>query len=374
MVAIKTDSGECMVSAMKAYSGKALKDEIEFKKKKLIKLESDVCGIIKNTTISFESVSSLFEKGKVVFVFGAGLSISCGLPSWNELINKVADNIFGYEYYEDEIKSFLEHLKNDMNLAGLCEGLSTFIENEDFIEIVRDILYNKPLKDSTLINTLIDILVLEHKTNLNNNLSTVILTFNYDCIIEDNLRKRGIPYNSTTVIPLEIKIDEILIVHIHGRVFSKKTDDENVILTESSYGDLYLRNNIDPLSYVLNNGLIPFFIGFSFNDIFIRNILHSYKLKNKEFSALTVFAKNDLFDKKTIKIHPIEERAETINVLHGYKSTSEGYELEELRAKFANNIPSHINRKKFHSIGVVYNEVENYSQIATFLESTFLKK
>lgn len=377
MVVVKdTDPhGYCLKSAQSDYAGDHYNDLLEFEKKQLDQLLLESQKIKESTKKAFHELESNFKSGNIIFVIGAGVSISCGLPSWKSLVEKLAYKIFEGRLFEMEIHSILNRLRNDMSLEGIVEGLSTFSSDEKINKAIRELLYDNGFVESKLLNLISKMIQKEFMYNCNNDKSTLILTFNYDNLLEQSLSYLNIPYIIETEIPLIINTKIITIVHIHGYISPNYAVKPKIILAESSYGQLYLKKSIDPLTYVIENKQIPFFIGFSFKDIFVRNVLHTQKLKMGKSCALTLFTTNDLFSENEVFTQPVKETFdfETINDSHGYRTSHYRQDLERLRNHFINDIPSILLKKQFNSIGLEYIELMNYEKMNEFLRSSFLK-
>jgi hypothetical protein len=295
MKIITTDThGYCTWSAQKDYEGYWIKNSYLSRIEEFQSLLKETNQIIEETDKAFFELHDLFENGRIVFILGAGVSMSCGLPSWEGLINNLAHSILADKLFKVEIQGFLEKLKRDMGLAGLAEGLSTFSTSLSQLEFIKNDLYSKEVKVSEFLITIIATVKNQFLFNSKINRPTIILSFNYDTLIEQRLEFENIPFVTETKLPSSPSISCITIVHLHGLIEPNK-GARDVILTESSYGHMYLKNEIDPISQIVNQGYIPFFLGFSFNDNFVRNVLHSYRLKGNKNCALTLFSKKDLY-------------------------------------------------------------------------------
>ena len=205
--------------------------------------------------ISDELIAEL-KRNRVIPFIGAGMSMNLGLPSWNELICRMAIEL---EFDPSEFQAF-----------------GDFLELAEFYEIKKgsigplrswmDVNFHSP--SVRIENSLI------HKIIANFNFH-IIYTTNYDRWLEkafefykkDYIKMTGI-YDLTK--PTSGKTQ---IIKFHGDF----DDDTSIVLTESSYFnrlgfeeplDMKLRSDI------LGRSLL--FIGYSLNDLDIRYLL--YKL------------------------------------------------------------------------------------------------
>jgi len=205
--------------------------------------------------ISDELISDL-KRNRVIPFIGAGMSMNLGLPSWSELISRMAIEL---EFDPAEFQAYGDFLE----LAEFYESKKGSIGP---LRSWMDVNFHNPsvrIEDSVI-----------HKIIANFNFH-IIYTTNYDRWLEkafeyykrDYIKMTGI-YDLTK--PTSGKTQ---IIKFHGDF----DDDTSIVLTESSYFnrlgfegplDMKLRSDI------LGRSLL--FIGYSLNDLDIRYLL--YKL------------------------------------------------------------------------------------------------
>lgn len=192
------------------------------------------------------------EKNCILFV-GAGVSRSCGLPSWNDLIGSLAEEL-GYD------SDVFQSLGNPMTLAEYYKnsknGYSKIVEElrEKWKPFVGNVKTSK-------IHRLISEIGFP-----------IIYTTNYDRLIEEAFIHNDFPFHAITSIRDIPKYqDGSQIVKYHGDIM----DENSIVLAESDYYD-----RLDfqgPLDLKLQNDLMgktAVFIGYSMSDFNVRYLFY----------------------------------------------------------------------------------------------------
>ncbi len=239
-----------------------------------------------------ELISEL-KRNKVILFVGAGVSMNLGLPSWNELIRRMAVEL---EYDPDSFQNY-----------------GDFLELAEFYEIRKgsigplrswmDISFHNPaikIGDSLIHNII---------ANFNFH---IIYTTNYDRWLEKAFEHHNKKYiKITSIYDLTKPTSGITqIVKFHGDF----DDDTSILLTESSY---FSRLSFEgPLDMKLRSDILGksiLFIGYSLNDIDIRYLLfklnklwegysnESVRPKSYIFMLAHNPVKNDVFKKRGVE-------------------------------------------------------------------------
>jgi hypothetical protein len=190
---------------------------------------------------------------KVVIFAGAGLSMNLGLPSFNSLIGKLAEEL--------EFDPELFHMSGDyLTLA------------EYYYQVKGTLGPLRSWMDSTWHSENINISdSLIHKAIVELELSAIYTT-NYDRWIEKSFDYWKKPYSKITNVSdiASAKEGQTQVIKFHGDF----DDDESIVLTESSY---FERMNFEsPLDIKLRSdvlGKTVLFLGYSLADINIRYLL-----------------------------------------------------------------------------------------------------
>lgn len=264
----------------------------------------------KSSTISkqqaLRNIGDAYQKEKLVFVLGAGISIEFGLPSWNGLLQNLMVHTIEKEH---KVSSVLSKLFNEVFSPNpLIAGryLQGYFEknNTSFESMVRDVMYSKIDKErqSNLLDEIVRICVAPGKSP---NLDSII-TYNFDDILEFKLEKTkmDIPFRPIYGIGMEIKNEELPIFHVHGYLPEKKKLNTSNKITfgennyHQQYSDIYSWNNIVQINKFRENTCL--FIGSSLTDPNIRRLLDiALKQKGNKRKHHYIFKKRiDAFDLK----------------------------------------------------------------------------
>jgi len=264
--------------------------------------------------IFLEEIKEQYSKNKLVLVLGAGVSASCGVPSWDRLLEKLlADtfvenkNISSYYSIAFEYIFKPNHLKTG-------RYISNFYNKDEFEHRLKDLLYpNDSLKSSNLICEIADLCILRNRINS-------VITYNYDDILEENIKLK----TDDSLFDSIFKRTDILnenrlpIFHVHG--FLPRNEEINIetdiVLSENSYHeqyqDIYSWQNIIQIDKFCNNSCL--FIGISLTDPNMRRLLDIAKRQlKKETTHYIIKVKNNYSDiKKKLEIFTNDKKNDSM--------------------------------------------------------------
>jgi len=189
-------------------------------------------------------------KGKLVIFVGSGISMNSGLPSWDDLINKLCDEL------PDSITN------EETDKLKLAQIYKNSFGTKDFFEKIKNQISKKEFEPNLL-----------HQLIIKLNPSHIVTT-NYDNLIEKAAELNNKPFfkvNKDSDLPYSNYSK--LIIKMHGDL-----DAKNIVLTEDDYFE-YSTNFplIESFVKSLFASHLILFVGFSFNDINLKIITNKVK-------------------------------------------------------------------------------------------------
>lgn len=236
----------------------------------------------KSTTNSAtKSLKEAYHNGNLTLVIGSGISSSYGLPTWDELLQRLLLKTIENEPTKSvALSKFFTRVFNPSPLiAGryLQESLLDSKVQNKFEEEVRSALYETydDSVDSEIMNEIIRFCVAPgNSPNLNG-----IITYNYDDIVESKLKSTGIDIPFESIYGQAVNPDNrsLSIYHVHGYLpkEGKLGDHNSITLGEfvyhEQYNNIYSWNNIVQINKFRDTTCL--FIGTSLSDPNIRRLL-----------------------------------------------------------------------------------------------------
>lgn len=239
-------------------------------------------------------VSSHYNAGRFSLMLGAGVSSSAGLPDWNTLLNSLFVSMLT-DVSESAPKSENEHVSSIVRRLRQVDGPSALtlaryirsgmtkgssIEQNTFVDSVTRKLYG--LRDgrrsiaSSLIKAIVD-LCAPSRTGAK---VVSIITYNFDDLIERELKARNLVHRS---IFEDIELagpDELPVYHVHGFLPEDRASYPNIqkstlVFSEEGYHkiyrDAYHWSNLVQLGALRDTSCLM--IGLSLTDPNLRRLL-----------------------------------------------------------------------------------------------------
>jgi len=270
--------------SIKHYLDLIDKDYKEYVKQLDNKFEKELNKFAKDNAILTNEIRTAYKNGKLVFVFGAGISKDFGLPDWNILLQKLILKSFEVEgkYSNDRARILAQLFQKIFSPSPLISAryLKNYFENNDSIKFeneVRKALYDSIISNtkSNLMDEILHFCVAPGKAP---NLDSII-TYNYDDILEEYLSKQkiNIPFRPIYKVGMKSENNELAIYHIHGYLPRKGNIDSSLKITLSEdeyhrqYNDIYNWSNMIQINKFKDNTCL--FIGVSLTDPNLRRIL-----------------------------------------------------------------------------------------------------
>lgn len=205
-----------------------------------------------------------YSQKKIIPFVGAGLSIPIDLPSWDELIGTlkelVSEEFWGIIDFDLESGDYLSAIDNIKKYSRSSEQVI-----QEKIADLYDIQYIEPKRICD-----------NNYKDLVKDAFSIYFTTNYDKLLEWHLPDANsfaslTEYDSNTQrLFLDTKKN---IFHLHGSV----RNPSSIVISSESYKLLYEDIRYSDLMKPFSSTYSFLFLGFSFNDIFIQNILKEHK-------------------------------------------------------------------------------------------------
>jgi len=271
---------------------------------------------------AIKHLKEAFNNGNLNFVLGAGISSKFGIPTWDNLLQRLLMTTIQLETEKALILSkFFSKIFNPSSLiAGryLEESFKDDKIKNKFEKQVRDALYET--YDENAKSLIIDEIIKFCLAPGNSPNLDGIITYNYDDIIETKLKEKNLDMPFESVFGQAINPDNnvLKIHHVHG--FLPKNgiigNENRITLGEfvyhEQYSNTYSWNNIVQINKFRDKTCL--FIGTSLTDPNIRRLLDIAKNQKKSSKFHYIFKKktNKSWLKNSIN-KLIEENPEIIN-------------------------------------------------------------
>lgn len=224
------------------------------------------------------------RKGRLTLFCGAGVSVGAGIPAWDALLVKLLDSMMETISRNHSLdlggKAAIEFQRRSSASALI---LGKYLKNNlgrDFPKEVREALYSSNPTSCSLIESIV---ALSRPQRDGRPLDSIV-TFNFDCLIEDNLGAASIENKAIFSEAINHDPNEMPIYHVHGYLPRTGEIAENTELVFSE--DAYHSQFIDPFSWsnlIQLNKLTQntcLFVGISLTDPNMRRLLDVAWRKN----------------------------------------------------------------------------------------------
>jgi hypothetical protein len=223
----------------------------------------------------FRAVQDAWIKGRLIVICGAGVVKPAGMPSWNELIEKMLSRLLETLYGnapDSRLSTLIQTIMSEKEKRSpLIEA--QFIKNlcgdVQFVDLLHSCLYSPDGKD-------MECPACESIARLASKLNYVI-TFNYDTLLEESLLRQGVENCSVHNAAGLASSKGFRVYHPHGLLPKKREPNEIYVpvLTESDYHSQYSSVNYWG-NVVLQKAFFEhtcLFIGCSLDDPNLRRLL-----------------------------------------------------------------------------------------------------
>ncbi|UQT52026.2 SIR2 family protein [Bacillus velezensis] len=220
-----------------------------------------------------------YNNQKIIPFIGAGLSIPFQLKSWNDLIQELKESFLNEIHwamidFDLELGEYQSAIENIKKYGG--------IDDQPIQEKIAD-CYSKRMEST---NNTVD----NNYTDLVKENFRIYLTTNYDRLIEDYISKIN-SFNSLTDYTSNMQRlfenQEKYLFHIHGSV----SNPDSIIISSEKYDKLYSDETFDNMMKAFSSSYSFLFLGFSFNDTFVKTLVKNHKKYFKGTHYMLIDAK-----------------------------------------------------------------------------------
>ncbi len=235
--------------------------------------------------------------GRLTLVCGAGISVSAGVPSWNELLLRLLKTMITRMSTDHSLSMSsvdADRFHSRYSSSSLIVG--KYLKNnlgKDFLKELRDALYVSNPQSCEILDSIVNL----SRPQRDGKPLDSIITFNFDTLLEENLEKLNIEHKAVYGEGVRNLPNELPVYHVHGYLPRKGRIPQNmeVVFSEDAYHSQFIEpfswSNLIQLNKLSQNTCM--FIGMSLTDPNLRRLLDVANRKNPEKTL------NHYFIKKT---------------------------------------------------------------------------
>ncbi|MGF2144856.1 ABC-three component system protein [Vagococcus fluvialis] len=213
-----------------------------------------------------EELKQKYNEKKIIPFVGAGLSIPFDLKPWKKLIEELADSIVDPKF----LPSIEFELENGEYQEAI-ESIKKFARIDDQ-PIQEKIEREYSLRKNDLVSPIDN-----NYLDLEKNNFKIYLTTNYDRLLDDYIPNinsfRTLTEYTSDFQKLTRDNDEKYLFHIHGCV----SNSNSIVISSKKYDELYRNTRFDNLMKGFSSNYSYLFLGFSFGDTFVRELIKNHK-------------------------------------------------------------------------------------------------
>ena len=218
----------------------------------------------KNLSHDIRKLKEIYNKRKLVPFVGAGLSRPYNIPDWKRLLE-----LLTVELVDDDQESISRDIKQGLYWDAVDKIIDYSCKDERYIqEIVVEIINKLMIKDINGIDN--------NYGDLNDLKVPYYLTTNYDNLLSSNIKSsyQTIILNQADVSTQQWAREKVekRVIHLHGTV----ANAGSIVLSKNKYEEIYSQPKYRELFNFLRSGYTFIFLGFSFSDEYIIQLIKEY--------------------------------------------------------------------------------------------------
>lgn len=232
--------------------------------------------------IFIKELSKKYQEGDLIPFIGAGFSVPFKIPNWETLIRDCAID-FGIENVNGT--NFLQTIDFDLknyDYWSAVDNVKKYLNRSD--EDIQDFIVEKILAQLESCDKNID----NNYKDLDVSGFNIYFTTNYDHLLSENVKT---VFQGSNLKDLKENIQKLVadktnkrIFHLHGNI----TDRSSIVISSKMYDELYKMENYQKLFGLFGGTKTFIFLGFSFSDLYIQQIIKKNKsvFKSKHYIIL----------------------------------------------------------------------------------------
>lgn len=248
--------------------------------------EEPVASVAEDRASQIGKLREALRRGRLTLVCGAGVSVEAGIPTWGDLLIQLLGAMMeriSKDHSLDVSKKAAAEFQRRHGSSSLILG--KYLKNnlgKDFQGEMRDALYaSKPTS-----SRIIDGIVRLSRPQRDGKPLDSIVTFNFDCLIEENLLASSIQNRPIFSEAIQHSSHELPVYHVHGYLprAGRIPTEMELVFSEDAYHSQFIDpfswSNLIQLTKLTQNTCL--FIGISLTDPNMRRLLDVAWRKNPD--------------------------------------------------------------------------------------------
>lgn len=267
-------------------------------------------------SVNLESLCKDYCNDNIVPFVGAGMSMPFNIPNWGDLIREITS-----KYAVDDLEFVKLAVEQDLNRYNYWNAINALkqyaeVQEEDIQEYITETIKqkNKKIADDSLHNYS-DLKNMNFKLFLSTNYESILHKY-LDCTLDPILLK-DIDFSTQTL------FNDRRVCQLHGTI----SNSGSIVISEESYRKLYNDKKYENILRLITGTKKILFLGFSFDDQFIRTLIKEHKdfFKVKHYIVLANPSKE--------KVKELREEFGLLTIPYDAKSNSHVEGIREILNK-----------------------------------------
>lgn len=245
-----------------------------------------VAELAEDSAGQVDKLREALRRGRLTLVCGAGVSVQAGIPAWGDLLIRLLGTMMeriSKDHSLDVGKMAAAEFQRRHGASSLILG--KYLKNnlgKDFQGEMRKALYSSKPTSSQVIDAIVRL----SRPQRDGRPLDSIVTFNYDCLVEENLTASNIPNRPIFSEAIKHGSHELPIYHVHGYLprTGRIPPEVELVFSEDAYHgqfiDPFSWSNLIQLAKLTQNTCL--FVGISLTDPNMRRLLDVAWRKNPD--------------------------------------------------------------------------------------------